>query len=103
MADTAKKTKAPAKPSKATTTKQKAAQSSIPSMASSEEMKKSSAKPRTAAAKKTNGAAAARPAMPPREEIEKLAKQYWAERGYVDGYAEQDWLRAERELLQMAS
>ncbi|MGO9776864.1 MAG: DUF2934 domain-containing protein [Terracidiphilus sp.] len=41
--------------------------------------------------------------MPSRAEIERLAQQYWAQRGYTDGYAEQDWLRAEQELLQMAS
>jgi hypothetical protein len=41
--------------------------------------------------------------MPSRAEIEQLARQYWAQRGYTDGYAEQDWLRAEQELLQMAS
>jgi hypothetical protein len=27
-----------------------------------------------------------------------LARKYWAERGYYDGHAEHDWLRAEREL-----
>jgi hypothetical protein len=41
--------------------------------------------------------------MPSREEIEKLAQSYWAARGYKDGFAEQDWLRAEQELLKMAS
>jgi hypothetical protein len=41
--------------------------------------------------------------MPSRAEIEVLAQQYWAQRGYTDGYAEQDWLRAEQELLQIAS
>jgi hypothetical protein len=41
--------------------------------------------------------------MPSRAEIEKLAREYWAQRGYQDGYAEQDWLRAEQELLKMAS
>jgi hypothetical protein len=41
--------------------------------------------------------------MPAREEIEKLARAYWEQRGYQDGYAEQDWLRAEQELLKMAS
>jgi hypothetical protein len=40
---------------------------------------------------------------PSREEIEQLARKFWAERGYQDGYAEQDWLRAEQELLGMAS
>jgi hypothetical protein len=41
--------------------------------------------------------------MPSREEIEQLARAYWEQRGYQDGYAEQDWLRAEQELLKMAS
>jgi hypothetical protein len=41
--------------------------------------------------------------MPSREEIEKLAQKYWAQRGYQDGYADQDWFRAEQELCQKAS
>jgi hypothetical protein len=61
------------------------------------------AKPRKTAAKKPKAASASRPSMPPREEIEKLARAYWEQRGYQDGYAEQDWLRAEQELLQKAS
>jgi hypothetical protein len=40
---------------------------------------------------------------PTHEEIARLAQQYWAERGRQDGQAEQDWLRAERELMQLAS
>jgi hypothetical protein len=40
---------------------------------------------------------------PTREEIERLAKSYWAARGGQDGDAEQDWLRAEKELLKAAS
>ena len=36
-------------------------------------------------------------------EPEKLAQKYWAQRGYQDGYAEQDWLLAERTLMQKAS
>ena len=40
---------------------------------------------------------------PTHDEIALLAQQYWAERGRQDGQAEQDWLRAERELMQMAS
>jgi len=69
MADTTKKTKATAKPRKATPKKEKVVTESKPS----------------------------------REEIELLAKRYWAERGHKDGYAEQDWLRAEKELLKAAS
>lgn len=40
---------------------------------------------------------------PTHEEIARLAQQYWAERGWQDGQAVQDWLRAERELMQIAS
>jgi hypothetical protein len=41
--------------------------------------------------------------VPSREEIEALARKYWAERGWQDGHAEQDWLRAEQELQKLAS
>ena len=34
-----------------------------------------------------------------REEIAKLAYTFWIERDYAHGDAEQDWLRAERELI----
>ena len=45
----------------------------------------------------------ARTQAPTHEEIQKLAQSYWAARGYKDGYAEQDWLQAEQELLKKAS
>jgi Protein of unknown function (DUF2934) len=61
------------------------------------------AKARKPAAKKAKVTQPARPAMPSHEEIEKLARAYWEQRGYQDGFAEQDWLRAEQELLRMAS
>jgi len=64
---------------------------------------KAPAKPRKTAAKIEKVAKASTPTMPSREEIERLARSYWAARGYQDGSAEQDWLRAEQELLQMAS
>jgi hypothetical protein len=35
---------------------------------------------------------------PSHEQIAQLAQQFWAEGGWQDGHAEQDWLRAEREL-----
>jgi hypothetical protein len=41
--------------------------------------------------------------MPTHEEIAQLARRYWEERGWQDGQAVQDWLRAERELRQKAS
>ncbi len=72
-------------------------------MADTVKKTKAPAKPRKTAVKKENVAVAPTPVMPSREQIEKLAQAYWAQRGYIDGFAEQDWLRAEQELLKMAS
>lgn len=41
--------------------------------------------------------------VPTHEEIAQLAVQYWIERGYEHGKAEQDWFRAEQELRGIAS
>ena len=41
--------------------------------------------------------------VPSYTDIAQLAERYWAERGWQDGHAEQDWLRAERELSRAAS
>ena len=72
-----------------------------------DKLKKTTAAPRATAATKTTAKKKAaptfKPGMPSREQIEDLARAYWAQRGYQDGFAEQDWLRAEQELLQMAS
>ena len=66
--------------------------------------KATAAKPRKTTAKTTQTVAEKVTAYTPtHEEIARLAQQYWAERGWQDGQAEQDWLRAERELMQMAS
>jgi hypothetical protein len=72
---------------------------------------KAPAKPKATAATKTTTAKAKKQTVaekvtattPNHEEISRLAQQYWAERGWQDGKAEEDWLRAERELMQMAS
>jgi hypothetical protein len=72
-------------------------------MADTVKKTKAPAKPRKTAIKNEKAAAAPAPVMPSREQIEELAKSYWAARGYKDGFAEQDWLRAEQELLKMAS
>ena len=72
-------------------------------MADTTKNTKAPAKPRKTAAKNGKVAQPVMQAMHSRVEIEQLARQYWAQRGYTDGQAEQDWLRAERELLQMAS
>jgi hypothetical protein len=39
----------------------------------------------------------------PHEEVAKLAHRFWAERGHQAGRPEDDWFRAERELLGKAS
>jgi len=54
--------------------------------------------PVTAAAKASAGVAAARPA-PTRDEIARRSYELYLARGGADGSAEQDWLRAETELL----
>ena len=58
-----------------------------------------------AAAKKTANAKTVEVAAsaPSYAEIAQLAERYWAERGWQDGYAEQDWMRAERELMGASS
>ncbi len=40
---------------------------------------------------------------PAQEEIAKLAHRFWSERGHQHGHHEDDWLRAEREILGKAS
>jgi len=68
---------------------------------------KAPAKPRATTAKKTAAkktvAEQVQATTPTHEEIARLARRYWEERGHQDGQAEQDWLRAERELIKMAS
>lgn len=61
------------------------------------------AKARKPAAKKAKALQPVRLVKPSHDEIAKLARSYWEQRGYQDGFAEQDWLRAEQELLKMAS
>ena len=61
---------------------------------------KATAKPRRTAANKEKVVEVAKTLKPSHEEIEQLARIFWAERGYQDGYADHDWLRAERELLE---
>lgn len=64
------------------------------------------AKPRkTPAKKKATVETIAEPTIvrPTHEQIAALAQKFWAERGYIDGAAEQDWLSAEQELMKIAS
>jgi hypothetical protein len=85
MAETVKKAKAPAKP--------RAAKPAV----TADAVKK------TTPAKKKTVAEQVKATTPSHEEIARLAQQYRAERGWQEGQAEQDWLRAEQELRKMAS
>jgi hypothetical protein len=72
-------------------------------MAEAKKKTKSVAKPPNTAAKKAVVANEVQTIGPSREQIAELARKYWAERGWQDGYAEQDWLRAEEKLRGIAS
>ena len=61
---------------------------------------KAPAKPRTQTTAKAKVAVTPAIAVPTHQEIALLAEKYWAERGWQDGAAEQDWLRAEQELIE---
>jgi hypothetical protein len=94
--ETVKKTKAPAKPKavKPPEGETGSAAKAAPKVA---------AKTRVKAAPKTRAVDVAASRTPSYAEVAQLAERYWAERGWQDGYAEQDWLRAEQELLGVAS
>ena len=99
--ETVKKTKAPAKP-KAVKTPEGETGSAVKAAPKTAAKTKVKSAPKAKAVEtETVDIAASR--TPSYEEIAQLAQRYWAERGWQDGYAEQDWLRAERELLGMAS
>jgi len=94
--ETVKKTKGPAKP-KAAKTPEGETGSAVKAAP------KAPAKTKVKAAPKTETVDVAASRTPSYEEIAQLAERYWAERGWQDGYAEQDWLRAEQELLGAAT
>jgi Protein of unknown function (DUF2934) len=87
--ETVKKAKSPAKTKKVTAT-------AVASAEAAPKATKKKAAPKSVAAR-------VKATTPTHEEIARLAQQYWIERGWQDGYAEQDWLRAEQELMGMAS
>lgn len=96
--ETVKKTKASAKPKAAAkTTPEGEARSAVKAAP------KAAAKTKVKAAPKTEAVNVVASRTPSYVEIAQLAERYWAERGWQDGYAEQDWLRAERDLLGIAS
>jgi hypothetical protein len=95
--ETVKKTKVSAKPKTAVKTLDGETGSAVKAAP------KAAAKTKVKAAPKAKAVDLAASLTPSYAEIAQLAERYWAERGWQDGYAEQDWLRAERELLGMAS
>ena len=114
MADTAKKTKATATPRQASTKKGKAAEVAKPTTTPRKGIKlvakveapkktKAAAKPRKTATKKENVVAISQPKVVSREMIEQVAYENWVERGRQHGYALEDWIKAETELLGRAS
>jgi hypothetical protein len=95
--ETVKKMKAPAKSksaAKAQAGETEGAVKAAPAVAAKKTVKA------PAKAKTVDVAATSAPSY---GEIAQLAERYWAERGWQDGYAEQDWLRAEQALLGAAS
>jgi len=114
MADTANKTKATATPRQASTMKEKAAEVAEPTttsrkgielVAKAEEPKKAAAAPKTRkiAPKKEKVVAISQPRVVSRKMIEQVAYQNWVQRGYQHGFALEDWIKAEQELLGRAS
>jgi Protein of unknown function (DUF2934) len=115
MADTVKKTKATATPRQASAKNIKVAEVAKPTTSvrkrielvpKVEELKKAkaaSAKPPKTATKKENVVSNSQPKVVSREEIEQVAYQIWVQRGYQHGHALEDWIAAERELLERAS
>jgi hypothetical protein len=118
MADTVKKTKATAKaiatPIKASTKNMKVAEVAkptpdrkgielVPKVEMLKKAKVAPAKPPKTATKKESVVAISQPKVVSREMIGKLAYQIWVQRGYQHGYALEDWIAAERKLLERAS
>lgn len=117
MADTVKKTKATAKatatPRQASANNVKVAEVAkptdrkgielVPKVQELKKAKAASTKAPKAAKKKESVVAISQPKVVSREMIEQLAYQIWVQRGYQHGYAFEDWIRAERELLGRAS
>jgi len=113
MADTVKKTKVPGTPRQASGKKAKDAGGAKPAKAAGKGIelvakvaapkKAAAAKPRKAAVKTEKVVAISEPGNVSRELIARVAYLKWVQRGYQHGYALEDWIKAERELLGRAS
>jgi hypothetical protein len=115
MADTVNKTKATATPHQASAKNVKVAEVAKPTtpvrkgleLVAKVEMPKkpqaTAAQPTKTATKKENVVSMSQPKVVSREMIEQVAYQIWVQRGYQQGYALEDWITAEKELLERAS
>jgi len=114
MADTAKKTKGTATPRQASAVKTKNAEAAKPTKAARKGIElvakieqpkkaKAPAKPRKTAPKKEKVVAISQPTIVSLEMIAQVAYLKWVQRGYQHGYALEDWIKAEQELLERAS
>jgi hypothetical protein len=113
MPDTLKKTNAIATPRQASAKNIKVAEVAKPTVRKGIELvpkveelnkaKAASAKPPETATKKENVVSNSQPKVVSREKIEQVAYQIWVQRGYQHGYALEDWIAAESELLERAS
>jgi hypothetical protein len=102
MAETTKTRKAPAKPRKTAAKTAPVAAEPTPIAPASAPVPAVTV---AVAEAKANGsaAAAAKTVSFSREEVARLAHQFWAERGHRHGSAEEDWFRAEQALRNKAS
>ena len=115
MADTVKKTNAIATPRQASANNVKVAEVTepttsvrkgielVPKVEELMKAKAASAQPPKTATKKESAGAISQPKVVSREKIEQVAYQIWVQRGYQHGYALEDWIAAESELLERAS
>jgi hypothetical protein len=114
MADTVKKTKATATPKQASAKNMKVAEVAKPTterkgialvsrVEELKEAKAASAKQPKAATKKESVVSHSQPKVLSREKIEQVAYQIWVQLGHRHGHALEDWLMAERALLERAS
>jgi type II restriction/modification system DNA methylase subunit YeeA len=67
-------------------------------MAETVKKAKAPAKPKKSTAKAKTAPTEMQPRDVSHDEIAQRARKIWADRGYRDGFAEQDWLEAEHQL-----
>ena len=109
MEETAKKTKAPAKPRK-TAAKKAATPNNVTEISAPAAVQEVASTVKSSNGSVANGAVSNGTGhsnviamKPSHDQVAQLAHKYWAERGYQHGHHVEDWLRAEHELRGKAS